>query len=235
VGKVEVEKIKSYLRENLVSHMKQPLIIGFAIVLIIISFIIGKQTTTVAIDNEKVRFDELVNKINSKTDYYESMEKQIREIEDELQTKKDEQITINQEINKNKAAFDEAKAIINNKESNLNEIKNLQDQIITMNSDLKAKKQELASISGQIVEKKEAPIQLSAGQFIVGKDIPVGRYKITATGRGSNMFIYDSNGESILNEIISNVPDHGVPEYIIFLFDGYIIESHTPAAFQPIE
>ncbi|PKH10156.1 hypothetical protein CXF70_11425 [Planomicrobium sp. MB-3u-38] len=84
-----------------------------------------------------------------------------------------------------------------------------------------------------IKEKDEEPIQLSAGTFIVGQDVPPGRYKAEPVGRGSNFQTYDDSGSIDVNTILGGT--YGEAEYIFYVFDGYIIENHSTATLTPVE
>ena len=108
-------------------------------------------------------------------------------------------------------------------------------QITTIESDINAKKDELASLENAIKVKKEEPVQLPAGQLVVGKDIQPGRYKVLPVGRGANFFVYDSNGNTIVNTIIYSNSDLGVSEYVTMLLDGYVIDAHSPFKYVPVE
>jgi hypothetical protein len=76
---------------------------------------------------------------------------------------------------------------------------------------------------------------MPAGQLVVGKDIPAGRYKVTAIGRGDNFFVYNSSGENLVNTIIYSNSDLGVPEYVTLLSDGDVVDAHSPFKYQPVE
>ncbi|WP_047983570.1 hypothetical protein [Ornithinibacillus californiensis] len=64
---------------------------------------------------------------------------------------------------------------------------------------------------------------LNTGTFIVGEDIPAGRYVITGDGMG-NLFVYDENGLPEVNEILDNSAEMGVTSVTTNLEDGQEIE-----------
>ncbi|UTR11972.1 hypothetical protein MM300_06670 [Evansella sp. LMS18] len=115
------------------------------------------------------------------------------------------------------------------------EVKTKQAEADKLAAEIEAKNEELENVTTVIREKKEEPVSLSAGMFVVGHDIEPGRYLVEPVGRGSNFVTYDANGKLSVNIILSNRPDHGVSEYVLFLGDQYIIDSNTPATFTPIE
>ncbi|MFS0674944.1 hypothetical protein [Ornithinibacillus sp. 179-J 7C1 HS] len=77
---------------------------------------------------------------------------------------------------------------------------------------------------------------LNAGRFIVGEDIPVGRYVITGDGMG-NLFVYDENGLPEVNEILDNTGDTGVTSITTNLEAGQEIEISglNSVVFKPAE
>jgi len=205
------------------------------LLILILGYGVGKSTASVPLDEGKVKYEELQQKIKEK-------EKELSDLNDEIEEKTEEKENILAEVTENKKTFDEAMKIIDNKVELLEEIKELETQISSkkseiekLNADIDSKNAELAKVTGQIKEKEEAPKELSAGQFIVGQDIPAGRYKVVPIGRGSNFVVYDSSGQLFVNTIISNTSGHGVPEYVTYLNDGYIIDSSTPAKYIPVE
>ncbi|MDW0113819.1 hypothetical protein QT711_11530 [Sporosarcina saromensis] len=203
---------------------------------------IGRTSAKVPIEDKKVSYDELVEKLEKK-------EKELSSINDEITTRKKErsqliedQAKLKTEIKTQQIEFDEALEIIKNKETVLAEIKSSETTLSSKQSELEeientitTRKDELAKVEQLIVEKEEEPLELSAGQFFVGSDIPAGRYKITPVGRGSNFQTYDKDGRIDVNIILSNRDDFGLKEYITYLFDGYIIDTQTPARYQPVE
>ena len=61
-----------------------------------------------------------------------------------------------------------------------------------LDGDIQAKNSELQKLTEGVKAKQEEPRMLGAGEYIVGKDIPAGRYKAAAVGRGSNFVVFDS-------------------------------------------
>jgi chromosome segregation ATPase len=143
---------------------------------------IGNGSAKVELDREKVNYDQLVKTIKTKEKEVSAVEKKLDAIDKQYSDKKTE--------------FDEAVKVVNNKKSVEDEIvkldgtlKSKQGEVAKLDADIGTKQGELASVIGQIKEKKSAPIVLPAGQFVVGKDIPSGRYKsVPARGNG-NFFV----------------------------------------------
>lgn len=207
-----------------------------------IGYGMGNKSAKTPLSDKKVTYDGLLAEIVKKKNELSSVEDEVKVKLDESNTLDDEKKAVFKEISENQKEFDEAMEILDKKEEILNEIKTSEDQAFLRNEDLEklksdiaAKEKELESVNRLIKEKDEKPLELPAGQFIVGKDIPADRYKVTPIGRGSNFQTYDPDGRIDVNIILSNREGHGLNEYVTYLFDGYIIDANTPAKYQPVE
>jgi septal ring factor EnvC (AmiA/AmiB activator) len=236
---MKIEEMKETMKKQF-SFRSRPLwgSVG-GILVFLIAFSIGTNAASVDLGNEKATYEELVERIGKKNDELLEKENSLDEINDEITSKAEELSDIEKQIEKNQNTIDEAMDIIENKESIQNEINDLKRKLSSsevelskLSAHIEAKESELAAVTGELREKVEAPKQLSAGQFIVGKDIPSGRYKAVPVGQGSNLFVYGLDGMSVVNTILG---DHGVPEYVFFAEEGYIIETRAPAKFIPVE
>ncbi|MEJ9151438.1 hypothetical protein P4S74_11225, partial [Bacillus smithii] len=61
----------------------------------------------------------------------------------------------------------------------------------------------------------------------MGQDIPADRYRATNIGEGSNFFVYDENGEAIVNIILGDSSTGGSGDYVFFCDDGNIIQTEA--------
>lgn len=197
------------------------------IVLISIIYGIGSSGSKVQLEEKKVDYDELVKEIKSK-------EKEIKTVQGKLDDIKSEYSGMEKE-------FNEALEIMKNKDKIQQEINDLnkeidgrKNEIVTLDGKIDSKNKELASVSGKVKEAKGKPIILDSGQYIVGKDVPEGRYKATNIGRGSNFFVYDSSGMAVVNTILGN-DGIGSGDYVFFTNEGNIIETHAQVKLIPVE
>ncbi|MYL62130.1 hypothetical protein GLW07_02045 [Bacillus hwajinpoensis] len=85
-----------------------------------------------------------------------------------------------------------------------------------------------------MVKKNEEPIKLTAGQYIVGSDIPEGRYQVTNIGEGTNFFVYDPSGLPKVNTILGD-SIVGTGDFVFFTSDGDMIETLGPVKLIPVE
>jgi hypothetical protein len=87
--------------------------------------------------------------------------------------------------------------------------------------------------------KKEAPkstkpVTLGSGEYIVGKDVPTGRYKASGS---SNLMVYGQGGKKggniKVNTILGN-GDVGSGDYTFWAEDGDLIETHAKLKLTPV-
>ena len=187
---------------------------------------------TVSIDGKKVDYENLVSSIKSK-------EKELASKEDEISAAKKNLEDINNQYTEKKDEINAAMEFIENKNKAEEDLKKLQSDIATKkeesknwDSKIEGKKNELASIQGQIKEKKEAPKVLPAGKFTVGKDIPKGRYKVVPNGGSGNFFV---NGGASVNIILGRGDDLFLSEYVFYANEGDEIDMNLSVKFIPVE
>lgn len=90
------------------------------------------------------------------------------------------------------------------------QIKELNVKITQLNTDIQSKNKELVSVSGKIADAKAAPITLSAGNYICGKDFPAGTYDIRWVSGHGNFF---GRGNARISEMIGSDPRFYIKEY----------------------
>lgn len=205
------------------------------IVFLSVGYGIGTSNAKTELNGEKRKFEEVAKEVKSAKEALKVYEDQAKQVHVEI-------VTLNSDYSKRKAEFDEAlkasqqKNALTDESAKLSsEIETKKSEIANLDTTIQTKKNEVASLEQVIKEKKEAPIELPAGTFIVGKDLQPGRYKVVPVGRGSNFKVYNSGGTNLYSEIISSVPNHGVPEYIVFLSANDIIEARSPFKYVPVE
>ncbi|MFY2157389.1 hypothetical protein ACOSZF_17265 [Cytobacillus firmus] len=206
------------------------------VVLLSIFYTIGYSGAKAVIEDEKVTYDELVSKISDKENELKEAEANLKKKEEEINSKISD---LDKQYSERKAEFDAALAAVENKKQLESEIKSLESTktgqettVSNLTAEIKAKRDDLAKIEKVIKEKDAAPVNLSAGHFIVGNDVPLGRYKAVPVGRGSNFVVYDSSGSLIVNTILGDI---GVPEYVFSAEFEYEIQTEAPVKLIPVE
>lgn len=206
-------------------------IILAVIIGLIISYSIGASGAKVTIEKEKVTYDELKATIDKKENELIYTKSEVRKGIDEEQKKLEDK----------KSEVTETLAMVSKKNELSSEIEKLskdaeakKGEAGTLDANIQAKKGELEKLTEGVKAKKEEPRTLNAGQYVVGKDIPSGRYKATATGRGSNFFVYGSDGKAIVNTILGN-SSVGRGDYTFFTSNGDIIRTEESVKLIPVE
>jgi hypothetical protein len=216
--------------------LKKVIIPAVAIILFSTGYGLGSSGAKTEINGEKVKYEEVTKEIKSAKEDLKTYQAKVVEIQTKIKS-------VQTEYAENKTEFDTAKKIADQKATITGQLASVESDLeakkkesSTLDGEIKSKKKELAKVESAIIEKDEAPVKLPAGQFLVGKDIPEGRYKVLAIGRGSNFKVYDSDGSNVVNTIIySGNPDFGVSEYVTVLSEGYIIDASSAFKYVPVD
>jgi seryl-tRNA synthetase len=112
------------------------------------------------------------------------------------------------------------------------EIEKLQSDLSNMKAESDNKRSELQKLTGEIKTRKSQPKVFNAGQYIIGKDLPAGRYKAIPVGQGSNFIVYDKNGIPKVNTILGQF---GEKEYVFFCSDGDTMQTESTVKLIPLE
>ncbi|SDJ26405.1 hypothetical protein [Salimicrobium halophilum] len=203
------------------------------------------------VDGNVVVYEDLMTMIEEQEGILEGIEtdvaaaeKKKRDKDTEIAGKEEEITALDKEIKAKQAEVDEINAMIDGKKELENEISDIDGQLDAkkkemedLDGQLAVKKEELADMDTSIKEKKMAPVQLPAGHFTIGKDLPPNRYKVMPLGRGSNFIVYSSSGSLLVNTILDRNGESGfgVPEYIFEATDGGTIESEESVKLIPVE
>jgi peptidoglycan hydrolase CwlO-like protein len=204
-------------------------IVGF--LLIFIGAGIGSSGAKIGMNDKKLEAEQLEKEIKKEIDNLESekegVQQEIEEANNKLSNRKSE----NQEVFAMIDKKEEIKTELDNVKS---ELDNTKGKLDDAKSELKSTKDKLATASGKLQETKDDPITLNSGQYVVGMDFPSGRYKATNVGRGSNFFVYDSDGGVVVNTILGGGMV-GSGDYVFFSKDGYVIETNAKVKLIPVK
>jgi hypothetical protein len=201
---------------------KKGLVIGIIAGLLGMSIAYSVGVTSVKTDIKDTKYDynELVDLYNSTVD---DLKKENAKLEDKKEEVKEAMALVEQrdemveKISKTNKEVDEKRA----------ESSSLDDEI-------KSKQDELSKIEKGIKEKEDDPIQLNAGEYIVGQDVPTGRYRVTNIGRGTNFQVFDSSGSAVVNTILGN-GDIGRGDYVFFATENTLIKTAGAVKMIPVE
>lgn len=192
------------------------IVTGVAVILIIVAGVWGHSAGYQSkIDSQTLKLDaqykEAYDKLESTKKELKNNEQALKEVEEYKKNEKE----------------------LNNKLASVNqEITTKSGELQGLTTQVEQKQAELDKLNGDIIQAKGQPISLSAGQFIVGKDIPAGRYNVS----GSSNFIVHSGttGRSKVNTILGD-SWVGDGDYVCTLDVGDEIDNHARATLTPIE
>ncbi|MFC4023610.1 hypothetical protein ACFOUV_07215 [Oceanobacillus longus] len=212
-------------------------IIG-SILLFFIAYVIGESGAEVALEEEKVTHEELTSKMEELEENVTELEGQIADAESTLADTESKVAGEEKTLSERQDEVEEALALVSERDGLVDELTRIENEVGSRQSDLEAldsdilnKQDELASLEGQIIEKSGEPINLLAGEWIVGLDLPAARYQASGS---SNFVVYSAGGGLVVNTILGD-SSVGDGDYVFFAKDGYRIESSAPATLTPVE
>ncbi|MFD1039258.1 hypothetical protein ACFQ3N_12770 [Virgibacillus byunsanensis] len=232
--------------KKLLSNKK--ILIGLvAFIILILGYAVGSGSAKANLDEGKVSYEALLSKI-------EQLESTIKNVESTIEDKENVLDEVEGKVQEANDKLDEEESKLNSKKDEVDEIFSLIDEKEVFSSDIEAlqkeldnkstevdeisslievKQSELEKIENSIVKKKAEPIDLLSGEYIVGSDVPAGRYQATNVGRGSNFVVYSSGGSLKVNTILGD--DWGDGDYVFWAEDGDFIETAAQVKLIPIE
>ena len=89
----------------------------------------------------------------------------------------------------------------------------------------------LDSMVTKVIFAKSEPITLSAGQYVIGDDIPADRYRVESVGEGSNFVVESAEGDLKVNTILGS---SGNKTYTFFGETGDNLETQSDIKLTPI-
>lgn len=201
------------------------------VIIVATSFNVGKAVQddeyNMQIDDDIYKHNEIVEKRNNLIDKYN------KDLEDYKELKK--------EYSDKKKDVKEIKEAMKNKSTLTTEVDDLQSKVYEKREEIEGldsmiidRQEELDKLTSGVQAKKEEPVQLNAGQYVIGKDVKVGRYKATNVGRGTNFFVYDGDGgTTVVNTILGT--SNGSGDYVFFAADGDFIQTEGQVKLIPVE
>lgn len=136
------------------------------------------------------------------------------------------------QLKENENLLTELENYTENKEKLTEDLNQKKTELENLNAQISQKQAELNQLTSNIAQAKGQPISLQAGQFIVGKDIPEGRYNVSGS---SNFIVHDGFTGRIKVNTILGYGYVGDGDYICTLDNGDEINNHAPSTLTPIE
>lgn len=188
-----------------------------------IGYSIGQKQATVILNDKKSHINDLTAHEKMLNDKIDSINRTHDELVDEVNAAYDE-------MNEYEEATGDLDEVIAKKKKHENKITKLKDKNDELQTEVDGKKKELAALTGTIKQEQAKPITLPGGNFIVGKDLPEGRYKITTTTSSMNYFVND--GE--VNIILGTESGFAEPTYTLDLYEGDKIEQGSSVTYTKL-
>ncbi|MED3976093.1 hypothetical protein P4639_22105 [Priestia megaterium] len=179
-----------------------------------LAYQIGNEESMVRISDKTYTYGEILEMTDDANAKLDSIKKEIKEQESKLDGKEKE-VSEALEAVKKKDLIEEknkkAEALLDKKGK---ELEALYDKVDEKNNELK-------NVSNDVVEAESAPIELTAGDYIIGDEIPAGRYKATNVGRGTNLIVTDPDtGIPSVNTILGDTEGIGRGDYVFNAEEG---------------
>ena len=192
------------------SNKTRELLSYCAVGLVCIAIIVSSLFIAARLPKDEARAEELAS-IKRESDDYKSLQSDFESINSEVES---------------------LKTSLNEKQSSVENIKNYEQSRISLRNELDSKKKELSSLNDETkslqaeldklndeTEKKTSSIlTLSPGKYVVGSNIPPGKYSVAGSGK---FMVADSKNKSKYNEVLNSSP------FEIELNDGDIIKTDT--------
>jgi hypothetical protein len=201
---LKIQDSKEIIKSGKVFKSKLFWTVFVSLIFIVCAYKVGNGFASVPLDEKKVTYDQLVSEIETKQDYLNSLNKDIEE------KKKERQIII-QEVNQEKNAFNQAKEILDNKITVLQEIK-----------DLELKKTELTNEVENLNNKKDT----TNSDKDKSKTEPGDETSTTSSNTKNQNVIANLNPDVVKVEITEQAKDDWVDDYEM---QDYQIENQLKA------
>jgi len=156
--------------------------------------------------------------INGKEASVESLNKEIKTLEAKKQS-------ISKE---NKEALD----VVKKRDSIEADVKKLDSKYKALQKKVTEKEDLLDRLTVKMIMTKSKPIVLGAGQYVIGKDIPAGRYRASNVGEGSNFIVTSGEGDLKVNTILGS---SGEENYMFFGETGDNLETGSSIKLEQFE
>ncbi|MFZ3577625.1 hypothetical protein [Virgibacillus sp. DJP39] len=233
-----MEKIKKLFLNK---KVQLGLIISFALIM---GYTVGTVTAKVELDAGKFSYEQLQQKIGDEQDKLKEIKGEVEKVSDNLSDEESKFVErksqIDAELAEKQGEIDKVLALVDDKESIADELTatkskldSQQSKLDKLNSTIKGKQAELDKLEKGIAKKEGEPINLISGEFIVGRDLPPGRYQATNVGEGSNFVVYSSDGSLKVNTILGE--SFGYGDYVFWAEDGDLIESAAKVKLIPVQ
>ncbi|MBP1950314.1 coiled-coil domain-containing protein [Virgibacillus litoralis] len=188
----------------------------------------GQDSLTAEVNKELLNYEQIQEKVGE-------AEQTLVDVNNKIETAESDLKTIEEKVAKNQDELDKLQELASNRDGLETDISQAENTLSTIKQNIESKTEELQSLTGKLQKAEGKPLKLEAGHYVVGNDLPIGRYKITPTQGSGNVFIDSGSGEGKVSETLGPNPDYHLSSYVFFAENGDTMELNVPVTFTPVE
>ncbi|NIK12158.1 hypothetical protein [Alkalibacillus almallahensis] len=201
--------------------------------LVVIAFIIayqfgygnGFEDKKALIDEEKVSYESLSEQTNT-------LQGDLNNYEEKIETKESELDDLETQVDSKNSELEQLIQLEEDRDDLVSEKSTLESDVSDLEDKVNSLETELSNLEGGVEKAEGENKHLGAGHFVVGTDLPEGRYEVYPEGRGSNFVVRNSGGSLKVNTILGR---SGVESYVFTATEGDTIETEESVRFEPVE
>ncbi|WP_277673967.1 hypothetical protein [Piscibacillus halophilus] len=185
----------------------------------------GYDNKAALIDEKEVSYKELNEQVKG-------LQTDVSSYDEELETKESELEDIESQLDKKQTELEDLIELEKDRDNLESEKSSLESDVNSLKENVDELESKLADLQGGVEQAEGEPKHLGAGQFLVGMDLPPGRYEVFPEGSGSNFVVRDSDGRLKVNTILGR---SGVESYVFVASEEDYIETDEAVRFEPVE
>lgn len=197
------------------------------ILLISVLFLASCGNDEVEVNGAKMEYEELLAEI-------EKNKTELAEIEEEKSSAQTELSKIEGTLSEDKEKYDALEKLAADQKTIESSVEESKSTLASLQSEIESAKTELEGLESEIVKVAGGPISLNAGFYYVSKDVPPGRYKLTAQeGDWGNVFVRNKNDYG--SKVSDTFGGDELESFIFEAVEGDEIEATIPIHLFPVE
>ncbi|MBP1968160.1 septal ring factor EnvC (AmiA/AmiB activator) [Virgibacillus natechei] len=190
-------------------------------------FLVGCSEATAEVEGEAVNYENLKS-------MNEEAKEELSELGEQIEGAENDLSSIRSELNNEESEFEALIKLAENQEEVEEEVSEAESTLENLQEDIESAEDELEELEGSVVEKKEEPTTISAGHYIVGEDIPAGRYVAESSGGGGNFSSHNTSDRLNFSTILGD-GERRESEYVFWAESGDQLKLGVSINFTEIE
>lgn len=154
------------------------------------------------------------------------------ELQERIESKKIELSDITKELEDNEEHYNKLIQMASDEKELEETISEYKSEVEVLEDEIGKKEQQLKKVDGELTKVLDEPIKVNPGTFYFGEDIEEGRYKVTAqSGQRGNIYF---RGDERFAETFGK-GSYSIDEYTFNAYHGEEIQFDIPALLYPVE